>query len=67
MLLKTASSFNDYKTVSKYNHEKFKTKGDFLSHILTNLDRGQKSHFNVQNHHHLKGMSSDNKGSPILP
>jgi len=62
MLLKTASLGNDCKTVHNNNHGKFKTKGDFLSNILANLGRSQKSHFNGQNHHHLKGLSSDNKG-----
>lgn len=62
MLLKTVSSLNDCKTVHNNNHGKFKTKGDFLSNILANLGRSQKSHFNGQNHHHLKGLSSDNKG-----
>ena len=62
MLLKTASSLNDCKTVHKNNHGKFKTKGDFLSHILDNLGRDGKILFHGQNHHHLKGISSDNKG-----
>jgi hypothetical protein len=62
MLLKTASSFNDCKTVSKNNHGKFKTEGDFLSHILTSLGRGRKTLFHEQYHHQLKGMSSDTKG-----
>lgn len=61
MLLKTASLLNDYKTVSKSNHGKFKTKGDFLSHILTSLGRGRKTLLNGQHHHQVKGMSSDTK------
>jgi flagellar hook-length control protein FliK len=62
MLLKTDSSFNDCKTVSKYNHGKFKTKGDFLSHILTSLGRDRKTLFQKHHHHQLKGMSSDTEG-----
>jgi hypothetical protein len=61
MLLKTASSLNDCKTVSKNNHGKFKTKGDFLSHMLTSLGRGRKTLFKGQHQHQLKGVSSDTK------
>jgi flagellar hook-length control protein FliK len=62
MLIKTASSLNDCKTVSKNNHGKFKAKGDFLSHILTSLGRGRKTLFHGQDHHQVKGMSSDTEG-----
>ena len=62
MLIKTALSFNDCKTVSKNNHGKFETKGDFLSHILTSLGRGRKTLFHGQHHHQIKGMSSDTEG-----
>ena len=62
MILKTASLLNDCKTVHNKNHEKFKGKGDFLSNILASLSRVQKSPFNGQNQHYLKGMSADKKG-----
>ena len=62
MLLKTASSFNDCKTFSKYNYGKFKTKGDFLSHILNSLGRGRKTLFQGQQQHPLKGISSETEG-----
>ena len=61
MLLKAAPSFNDCKTVSKLNHGKFKTKGDFLFHILTSLGRGRKTLLNGQQHHQVKNISSDTK------
>ena len=62
MLIKTALSFNDCKTVSKNNHGKFETKGDFLSHILTSLGRGRKTLFHGQHDHQIKGMYSDTEG-----
>ena len=62
MILKTASLLNDCKTVHNKNHEKFKGKGDFLSNVLTSLNRVQKSPFNGQNQHSLNGMSADKKG-----
>ena len=62
ILLKTATSFNNCKTVDKNNHGRFKTKGDFLSHILNSLGGGRKKVFRGQHHHQLKSMSSDPKG-----
>ena len=67
MLLKTASSFNDCKTFSKYNYGKFKTKGDFLSHILNSLGRGRKTLFQGQQQHPLNGITSETEGpGPFL-
>jgi len=62
MILKTASLLNDCKIVHNKNHEKFKGKGDFLFNVLASLNRVQKSPFNGQNQHYLKGMSADKKG-----
>ncbi|MCK4828982.1 flagellar hook-length control protein FliK [bacterium] len=62
MILKTASLLNDCKTVHNKNHEKYKGKGDFLSNILAAMSRVQKSPFNGQNQHHLKGLPADKKG-----
>ena len=67
IILKTVSSFNDCKTFSKYNYGRSKTKGDFLSHILTSLAQARKALFHGQQQHPLKGISSETQGhSPYL-
>ncbi|MGD2149438.1 MAG: hypothetical protein PVF99_02420, partial [Desulfobacterales bacterium] len=63
MNIKTASLINDCKTFNNKNHAKLKGKGDFLSNILASLNRVQKSPFNGQNRHCLKGMSLYKKGA----